>query len=390
MCIEELQSKLRDQSLLSYFTIENITYGILIDEKCHKVFKCESALIQKAIGNIHVSLNSGFYLASVEKNQKQFEESITTLYAELIRPIKKVLKEQVLIISEPYFSGVPWDALYDKYEKQVNGVPQYLLFEHEISILGQMYIQKQWQRPSKTNLDLLGIAPEFDTKHFINNEEELEQVSGGLRTKLLLDSLDIIRFQSALQDENARIIHISSHAEVDRLDGSKSGILLGKSNSRMTVEQISQLRITPELVFLNVCSSAKKSTEDQNSISIAEAFLEAGASSAIGTLWEIDDQVAKKVAIQTYKGLKDGKRTAEALRISKIKLIEEAKLRSHIHPYYWASYQVFGENTAILGQSRNRLKLLGSFIFSILTTFSMAYYYFSSRFKRLIIDRNWI
>ena len=193
-----------------------------------------------------------------------------------------------------------------------------------------------------------------------------------------------------LMNTESKVIHFSTHAEVDSNDYLNSGLVLSNGHERLSIKIISKMRINSQMVFLNSCNSASFMKKRNFSESICAAFLKAGASSCIGTLWKIDDRVASNLAIEFYKEVRKGKRSAEALRLAKLKYIENTNLRSEKHPYHWAGFQVYGENERILDVSRSKIQTIFSLVFSLLTSISMLVYYFGYKLKKLALHNNWI
>ena len=58
------------------------------------------------------------------------------------------------------------------------------------------------------------------------------------------------------------------------------------------------------LIFLNACHSARQGFALTNLDGWAQRFIEAGASAFVGTLWEINDELASKFAIEFYNRLR--------------------------------------------------------------------------------------
>ena len=71
---------------------------------------------------------------------------------------------------------------------------------------------------------------------------------------------------------------------------------------------------------------------------LAAAFLDAGATQVVATLWAIPDSGAAVFAARFYAELgRIG--AAEALAITQRAMLADKRFR---HPYYWAGYRVAG------------------------------------------------
>jgi hypothetical protein len=75
------------------------------------------------------------------------------------------------------------------------------------------------------------------------------------------------------------------------------------------------------------------------------------------TLWSVEDKSGVKLMTNFYENLIKGKSKSEALRLSKIKFIENAdQLRAH--PYFWSGYVVIGNNSALFKPRAKIMALL--------------------------------
>jgi hypothetical protein len=100
--------------------------------------------------------------------------------------------------------------------------------------------------------------------------------------------------------------HFACHAASDPADPGESRLLVHDHASKpLRVVEISRLNLSePEFAFLSACSTATTSLDLVNeSIHIASAFQLAGYPHVIGTLWEISDSIATKIATQFYTEL---------------------------------------------------------------------------------------
>jgi CHAT domain-containing protein len=72
--------------------------------------------------------------------------------------------------------------------------------------------------------------------------------------------------------------------------------------------------------------------------SLARAFFHAGCRGVVCSLWAVDDAGTAELMQSFYKGLKDGKPTAEALRRAKLAMIEANR-----PPFLWAPFVHLGQ-----------------------------------------------
>jgi len=74
-------------------------------------------------------------------------------------------------------------------------------------------------------------------------------------------------------------------------------------------------------------------------VSLETAFLRAGTSTIVASLWEVDDQATGILMKAFYQNLmRHGK--AEALRKAQVTLMKNPK---YAYPYYWAPFILVGD-----------------------------------------------
>jgi len=99
---------------------------------------------------------------------------------------------------------------------------------------------------------------------------------------------------------HCRIAHFACHGHTDPDEPSHSSLLLtDHATAPLTVAALAALRLDhAELAFLSACGTARNQpgTLLDESIHLTSAFQLAGFARVVGTLWEIDDEVAPAVA----------------------------------------------------------------------------------------------
>ena len=83
---------------------------------------------------------------------------------------------------------------------------------------------------------------------------------------------------------------------------------------------------------------------DQGVVGLARGFLFAGAAATVVSLWSVDDGSTAALMKHMYKHLKDGRTTAQALRLAMLHLLNGSRWR---RPLYWAAFLVVGANTRL-------------------------------------------
>ena len=155
------------------------------------------------------------------------------------------------------------------------------------------------------------------------------------------------------------LVHMASHGALDPRNPLFSHVALTPSRAsppdddgRLEVHEILGLRIRSPLVFLSGCQTglgAAGSTgyaAGEDYTTLAQAFLYAGASGVVSTLWRIEDNGAAVLAERFYRHLAT-LGPPEALAAAQRDLLS---LPRYSAPFYWAGYTFSGG-----GATQNRL-----------------------------------
>ena len=106
----------------------------------------------------------------------------------------------------------------------------------------------------------------------------------------------------------------------------------------LTAREIYNIRLNAQLVTLSACQTGiNERTQGDELIGLTRSFIYAGASSVVVSLWPVNPISTKKLMLEFYAFLRNGKDKAVALQEAQKKLIDE-----YSHPYYWAPFTLVG------------------------------------------------
>ncbi len=115
----------------------------------------------------------------------------------------------------------------------------------------------------------------------------------------------------------------------------------------LTAGEISMLNLNAEWVVLSACNTAASdgSPGGEGFSGLAKAFFYAGARSLLVSHWPVESNVAMKMTTSLFRNLKRQPEIdkAEALRQTKIALIENEIETDYAHPLFWAPFVVVGD-----------------------------------------------
>ncbi|HBL11364.1 MAG TPA: hypothetical protein DD379_08140 [Cyanobacteria bacterium UBA11162] len=162
--------------------------------------------------------------------------------------------------------------------------------------------------------------------------------------ELLNDEFTRNRLQQELNQTVYPLIHIATHGEFGG-DPENTFIVTG-NNEKLTITELDRMlrnvsrRPEPvELLTLTACQTA--AGDDRAALGLAGVAVQAGARSALASLWFIDDATTAQIATDFYTNLRDSSiNKAEALRTAQVSLIEAGG--KNAHPAYWAAFILIG------------------------------------------------
>jgi CHAT domain-containing protein len=142
----------------------------------------------------------------------------------------------------------------------------------------------------------------------------------------------------------SRYIHLATHGSFNKLNPLLSRIDFepGKNDDgRLEVHEILAMHIPAELVTLSACETALASgyfnsvPAGDEFVGLTRAFLRAGSTAVLATLWQVNDRSTAVFMNRFYRGLHKLDR-AEALAQTQRQMIRSAGVWRH--PHYWASF----------------------------------------------------
>lgn len=277
--------------------------------------------------------------AAMQTDRPRLRQAGALLHRLLIAPVATELigKEKVIIIPDPVLESLPFAALVDESGR-------FLIERHVlvVSPSAASFAHFASAPPMPSDPQVLVVIGDEDLGRLAAFEREARAVSRlyGRVTRLSKEEATPEAF--VREAASADVIHYAGHA-IDSSHGPRAGYLSlkrGSGDGRLDVRRISSLRLRrAPVVVLAACGTAAgevRSTE--GTISIARAFLAAGASHVIATLWPIDDEQAAEFFPVIHRHLARGLPPAEAVRAAQLESLQ----RSDDPSALWAAVQAIG------------------------------------------------
>jgi CHAT domain-containing protein len=134
----------------------------------------------------------------------------------------------------------------------------------------------------------------------------------------------------------ADVIHLACHAQFRSDNPMFSALQL--HDGALTAERAERLPLRPAIVVLSACETALADHGGGDErVGLVRAFLVAGASRVVASLWPVDDQITAAFMQHFYRALGTGESPACALRSA-----QNALMQRHPHPFFWAAFTLHG------------------------------------------------
>jgi hypothetical protein len=265
---------------------------------------------------------------------------LTSLYKELIEPLEPLLKESVdrtsdrsvasrklVIVPHGLLHRVPFHALFDG--------GSYLLERFELSYAPSAKVYSLCQGRIPRGFDkalVLGVA---DPSIPAVAEETQAVVQHLPAAELLRDQQATVE---ALRSKvpGCGVLHLACHG-MFRVDNPMfSSLKVG--DGWLAASDVIRLDLAGALVTLSACESGRNEVYAGDELmGLTRAFLGAGATTLVASLWLVQDETTAKLMENWYEHLSEGVGRATALRNAQLALKDK-----YPHPYYWAPFVLIG------------------------------------------------
>jgi CHAT domain-containing protein len=317
------------------------------------------------------AVNKLLPLSHRKQDQQEAVRQARALSQILLGPVARRLgNKRLLIVVPSELQSVPFAALPDLSDEgppETDGRwPLPLVVHHEIvnapsaSVIAALRDQRA-DRPEPKNLLALVAAPIYELngkrrsasrfKPLPSSRSEAEAIARLAAGETVLKLYDFEANRDRVMDllGDYRILHFSVHGDPNTSHTDLSALVLSAFDREgkpidpyLRARDIQDLDLPADLAVLSACGTGLgREVRGEGLMGLTQAFLSAGTSSVVVSLWNVDDTSTKRLMSHFYSQLlKRGLRPAAALR--------EAQVRMWLHqrwnaPSYWAAFIEQGE-----------------------------------------------
>ena len=374
--ISDIQTNLiQNEAFTAYHLSETRLYSLFISKNEVKINSTE---IDKKFTDLITE-----YYKNLKTASPNLTNSAKKLYSYLIFPFEKELTtiQKLIIIPDNELNQIPFEALVYK----ENNEDKFLIEKLSISYNYSAFLWTKSRKHEKNteNISFVGFAPVFlDGKTEIATynplnynaglQSEYREIKDGKYLKpLIYSEKEVLEIQKLFEAKgnkatiythneaseqnfkeninNSSIIHIATHGYSSQKMPELSGLFFSKNTENteknitndgfIYMDELYMLESNADLVVLSACKTGTgKIAKGEGILALPRAFIFVGIPNIVASLWKIHDEKTKNLMLDFYTHILDGKSYSEALRLAKLKQIENGEL-----PIDWSGIILIGE-----------------------------------------------
>jgi CHAT domain-containing protein len=283
----------------------------------------------------------------LRNNTNEWELPAASLYRTLIAPVKDAgwlggIK-RIYIVPHAILHYLPFAVLPNS--KDSRG--RFLVDDYVLAYLPAAATLVYADRPNRLSNSVLAMAPSNTRLQYTRRESQTIAELFHREHMLLLGARATESSFKRLAD-HYDVIHLATHGFFNKLNPLLSGVMLepdAQEDGRLEVHEILGLQLNADLVTLSACDTALGSgyfaevPAGDDLVGLTRAFLSAGSSSVLASLWEVNDRSAGQLMHSFYNQLRDGDKASALAKAQR-----EMRARGlYRHPYYWGAFTLFGQ-----------------------------------------------
>jgi CHAT domain-containing protein len=276
------------------------------------------------------------------------------LYRALIEPLETsgVLsgRESLIIVPHGSLHYLPFQALLDPSDDT------FLIERYRVSYApsASAWAQLRERTPPwpasgrRTDPRVLALAPK--ARELPGSAYEVETIG-----RLFGDRARVLRGESATEQAFVELapgfdfVHLATFGRLNKINPLFSRVELsggGSTPGFLEVHEIYGLQLKARLLTLSACETGLGSSglwdldPGDDWVSLASAFLGAGAANVMASLWRVEDTATATLMGEFYNQVADGWDLATSLAQAQQALIQDP---TTAHPFFWAGFQLIGE-----------------------------------------------
>ncbi len=352
--LDEVRAQLDARSVLLYYYICGDDISAFVISKHNDTLGCVHGLSQiskvaplldaLAIQWERFLAGANFVARYAQQMEASVQRVLSQLHQALVAPVEALIREHaraedvasrnipLVILAHGALHQVPFHALHDG--------TAYLIERYEISYAPSattFLLSQQRQAVGRGKVLVVGADDDSIPMALIEAERVVQQLRQTHPQAVLRVGAQATLQQVQADSAECDIVHLACHGLFRRGNPLFSSLQL--HDAKLTAADAVQLKLNGALVTLGACESGRSEViAGDEMLGLPRAFLGAGASSVLVSLWLVHDETTAAFMQGWYAQIQQGAHRAQALRA-----MQRAIKQQHPHPYYWAPFVLMGQ-----------------------------------------------
>lgn len=297
----------------------------------------EPILIETLMGNSQIKELLGSYIKNMAVMDRfdmdpVWEQYSSKLFGELTKHLQEI--DVIFLVPHGYLHLLPFYVLkldeghvLDKFT---------LIYAPSATILSRVHDRRKTRKnPNKPDVMIIG-NPTANLPYSRIEAQEINKYLGGsiyLGARATKEKV----FKEAPSKD---ILHFACHGDFDHFHPMRSGLMLA-DNEVLTANEIMGMPLNADLVCLSACMTGLNRIEDGDELSgLSRAFLYAGATSVLVSLWPVHDEATASLMSDFYQGIaQSDKNVPKSFILRQTMLTARNK---NPNPFFWAPFIMVG------------------------------------------------
>ncbi len=343
---EVMRALAPDEALLEYLVGDSTTIVFVVT--ADSVAALDLNVTRRTIAGL-VDFARGTLGSPTEGAARQaWRAPLRRLYRYLLAPVEAsgllAGRQRLLIAPHVELHYLPFAALVRP------GSPERLLIERYVLQYipsASVWLRLRDRPPAPQRSSVLALAPRAEALPGSRAEVAAIGRIHGERSRVLVGATASERAFRALAPEQG-IVHLATYGVLNKHNPLFSYVELGAGggeDGRLEVHEVFGLSLDARLLVLSACQTGVGAgaladvPPGDDWVGLVQAFLFAGASNVLATLWPVADVATARLMERFYRELAAGRSEGEALATMQRAAPRDA---ATAHPFYWAGFALVG------------------------------------------------
>ncbi|TME06911.1 MAG: CHAT domain-containing protein [Chloroflexi bacterium] len=334
-----------EQVLLTYFLYQGrlVIFAATAERLMTQELPDGMEQLERLLPLLHAHLDPKGWTDVQNPPENIVRRLLNKLYNLLVKPIAEFLSSrtrQITIVPYGPLHKLPFHALYDGSHYLVENFQVHYLPASSILMHLQTRARERALHSDSTEIAsqpplVLGFT---ENEYLQRIHDEAQTIASLLNGRCYLDR-DATIEKLIEQAPGSPIIHLATHGQ-SRLDAPNFSYIRLADGPLNAIDAFSMDLKACELLTLSGCETGLAlSGGGDEQLGLGRAFLAAGATSLVMSLWPVEDNATNELMRLFYQNLLRGESKGQALRVAQRQLMES---KSYAHPYFWAAFRLVG------------------------------------------------